>query len=209
MSTPSRARLVELTKLSKQIFHESFNPEQTRRGTRVLRSALRGPQVANYYYPNYFPTFKQMRLTHPDLYLVDMKEQYRLDINNEYVIFPSPLKIYIYIFFSPVNTNRNIFFSTADEEEVRVLPRRAKDPRTRRERRRNKQVWANGVDIIATCFIFFAVSVSREPALSFYFVCSYSLLYILSHIIFDISSQSSFVIFKTFTSMTRQGWTIF
>ncbi|CDO52359.1 hypothetical protein DV495_000971 [Geotrichum candidum] len=83
MSTPSRARLVELTKLSKQIFHESFNPEQTRRGTRVLRSALRGPQVANYYYPNYFPTFKQMRLTHPDLYLVDMKEQYRLDINND------------------------------------------------------------------------------------------------------------------------------
>ena len=86
-----------------------------------------------------------------------------------------------------------------------MLPQRAKDPRTRRERRRNKQVWANGVDIIATCFIFFAVSVSRKPALSFYFVCSYSLLYILSHIIFDISSQSSFVNFETFTSMTRQG----
>ena len=185
MSTPSRARLVELTKLSKQIFHESFNPEQTRRGTRVLRSALRGPQVANYYYPNYFPTFKQMRLTHPDLYLVDMKEQYRLDINNEYVIFPSPLKIYIYIFFSPVNTNRNIFFSTADEEEVRVLPRRAKDPRTRRERRRNKQVWANGVDIIATCFIFFFLLFPFHENLHSPFILFVHILFcIYSHILY-------------------------
>ena len=186
MSTPSRARLVELTKLSKQIFHESFNPEQTRRGTRVLRSALRGPQVANYYYPNYFPTFKQMRLTHPDLYLVDMKEQYRLDINNEYVIFPSPLKIYIYIFFSPVNTNRNIFFSTADEEEVRVLPQRAKDPRTRRERRRNKQVWANGVDIIATCFIFFffcCFRFTRTCTLLLFCLFIFSFVYTLTYYI--------------------------
>lgn len=84
MSAPSRARLLELTKLSKQIFHESFNPTQTRRGSSVLRSTLRGPTVKEYYYPSEFLKFKHLKKMFPDLYLLDAKEQYRLDINNEY-----------------------------------------------------------------------------------------------------------------------------
>lgn len=87
MSTPSRARLLELTKLSKQIFHESFNPDQTRRGTSVLRAPLRGPVVSNWYYDGTFLKFKNIQKAFPDLYLVDMKEQYRLDINKEYDFF--------------------------------------------------------------------------------------------------------------------------
>lgn len=80
---PSKARLLELTKLSKQIFHESFNPSQARRGTSVLRSTLRGPAVKDYYYPSQFLKFKNLKAMFPDLYLMDAKEQYRLDINNE------------------------------------------------------------------------------------------------------------------------------
>jgi hypothetical protein len=179
MSTPSRARLVELSKLSKQIFHESFNPEQTRRGTRVLRSALRGPQVANYYYPNYFPTFKQMKRAHPDLYLVDMKEQYRLDINNEYVILLSSL---FFFFWSFILTYTFFFLSTADEEEVRVLPRRAKDPRTRRERRRNKRLLANGVDITAIGFILL-FSFHENLHFPFFFLFIFSFVYTFTHYI--------------------------
>lgn len=84
---PSKARLLELTQLSKRIFHESFNPTQTRRGSAVLRGALRGPAIKEYYYPSQFLKFKQLKAVFPDLYLVDTKEQYRLDINNEYVAF--------------------------------------------------------------------------------------------------------------------------
>lgn len=124
MSTPSRARLLELSKLSKQIFHESFNPDQTRRGTRVLRSALRGPQVSNYYYPNYFPSFKEIKRANPDLYLVDMKEQYRLDINNEYV-FSVARAILLLFFFLFMLT----FFFYSRRRRGKGAPPKSKGPK--------------------------------------------------------------------------------
>ncbi|VVT44302.1 mitochondrial 37S ribosomal protein mS33 [Magnusiomyces paraingens] len=80
---PSKARLLELSQLSKRIFRESFNPDQVRRGSRVLRAPLKGPVIQDYYMPNNFLKFKYLKKEFPELYLVDAKEQYRLHINQD------------------------------------------------------------------------------------------------------------------------------
>lgn len=125
---PSKARLLELSKLSKQIFHESFNPTQARRGSRVLRAPLKGDVLTQYYYPNDFLKFKYLQQQFPELYLVDAKEQYRLHINQEYVLFILPLTL----------TTNSRFLADGEEARVHRPKRLARRLTTRPARRRNK-----------------------------------------------------------------------
>ncbi|RMD44461.1 hypothetical protein DV735_g748, partial [Chaetothyriales sp. CBS 134920] len=49
MATVARSRLLQLTKLQSTIFSQTFNPSQSRLGTKVLRQRLRGRTLAAYY----------------------------------------------------------------------------------------------------------------------------------------------------------------
>jgi small subunit ribosomal protein S33 len=48
-STPSRSRLLALTKLQSTLFSTTFNPDRLRLGNKVLRARLKGPALAAYY----------------------------------------------------------------------------------------------------------------------------------------------------------------
>lgn len=73
------AQLRQLKELLAQIFGEAFNPTCARRGAKVLRAPLKGPEVAAYYGKNdSAPTFKDFKQWFPNLGLVDPKEEYRL-----------------------------------------------------------------------------------------------------------------------------------
>lgn len=50
---PSKERLLEVLKLSKSIFRETFNPTNARTGAKVLRQRLKGDLIRSYYKPNF------------------------------------------------------------------------------------------------------------------------------------------------------------
>ncbi|KAA8913206.1 hypothetical protein TRICI_003268 [Trichomonascus ciferrii] len=74
---PSRARMLQVMKLSKSIFHETFNPDNTRNGAKVLRQRLKGDIIKNYYRPNVL-TLRELRAIHPEGNHYDDKEERRL-----------------------------------------------------------------------------------------------------------------------------------
>lgn len=76
---PSKERLLQVKKLSAEIFGETWNPDNIRNGAKVLRAPLKGPEVVNYYGVNdSMPTFKDFKQWFPELKLVDPKEATRL-----------------------------------------------------------------------------------------------------------------------------------
>ena len=76
---PSRQRLLEVKKLTADIFDAHWNPDRTRNGAKILRAKLKGPEVAAYYGVNdSMPTFNDFKKWFPELKLVDPKEAYRL-----------------------------------------------------------------------------------------------------------------------------------
>ncbi|KAJ9095454.1 hypothetical protein QFC19_007564 [Naganishia cerealis] len=76
---PSKTRLMEVKKLTADIFQNQWNPNRVRNGAKVLRAPLKGPQVASYYGNNDdMPTFKDFKEWFPELQLTDPKEEYRL-----------------------------------------------------------------------------------------------------------------------------------
>ncbi|CAH2355883.1 mitochondrial 37S ribosomal protein S27 [[Candida] railenensis] len=76
---PSKERLLQVKKLSAEIFGANWNPEGKRNGSKILRAPLKGPELKNYYGDNNAtPTFKDFKAWFPELRLVDPKEVYRL-----------------------------------------------------------------------------------------------------------------------------------
>lgn len=76
---PSKQRLLEVKKLSAEIFGENWNPENVRNGAKVLKAPLQGPEIVNYYGKNdSMPTFKDFKEWFPELHLVDPREETRL-----------------------------------------------------------------------------------------------------------------------------------
>lgn len=74
---PSKTRMLQVMKLSKSIFRETFNPEQTRNGSKVLRQRLKGDIISNYYRPNVL-TLKELRTMNPQANHYDEAEERRL-----------------------------------------------------------------------------------------------------------------------------------
>ncbi|ODV98168.1 hypothetical protein PACTADRAFT_185414 [Pachysolen tannophilus NRRL Y-2460] len=79
---PSRQRLLELQKLSCEIFQTTFNPTNQRTGSKILSKRLIGPTVANYYGNPDFLKFKDVAKLYKneDFKLVDPREEYRLNL---------------------------------------------------------------------------------------------------------------------------------
>lgn len=76
---PSRARLEQVKKLSSEIFESTWNPNNTRNGSKILRAPLKGPELVNYYgVNNSMPTFQDFKKWFPELKLVDPREAYRV-----------------------------------------------------------------------------------------------------------------------------------
>ncbi|ODQ66640.1 hypothetical protein NADFUDRAFT_46050 [Nadsonia fulvescens var. elongata DSM 6958] len=61
MSTPTRNKLLELYKLSCNIFSQTFNPNNTRTGASALRGKLKGPALQNYYRSEEAPSLSEFR----------------------------------------------------------------------------------------------------------------------------------------------------
>ncbi|GEQ72874.1 hypothetical protein JCM33374_g6562 [Metschnikowia sp. JCM 33374] len=72
-------QLKQVKKLSAEIFGEAYNPSGIRNGSEVLRTPLRGSEIASYYGVNSSaPTFKDFKKWFPELNLVDPRESYRV-----------------------------------------------------------------------------------------------------------------------------------
>lgn len=76
---PSKARLEQVKKLSSEIFGCTWNPDNIRNGSKILRATLKGPELVNYYGVNdSMPTFQDFKKWFPELRLVDPREAYRV-----------------------------------------------------------------------------------------------------------------------------------
>lgn len=78
MSGPSRTRLDQILRLSKQIFKTTYNPSQVRTGAKVLRQPLKGETVREYYKPSGID-LKLLRKIDPEPNHYDEKEERRLE----------------------------------------------------------------------------------------------------------------------------------
>ncbi|ANZ76519.1 BA75_04024T0 [Komagataella pastoris] len=80
---PSRRRLLELQKLSCEIFNTTFNPTNQRTGAKILRQPLKGTTVANYYGDPDFLKFKDVQKIYKfqEFGLINEEEEYRLMVN--------------------------------------------------------------------------------------------------------------------------------
>lgn len=75
---PSKNRLVQVRKLSAEIFDEFWNPTAKRNPAKILKKPLLGPEVVKYYGDNNaVPTFKDFKKWFPELKLVDPREAHR------------------------------------------------------------------------------------------------------------------------------------
>ncbi|CDK24898.1 unnamed protein product [Kuraishia capsulata CBS 1993] len=77
---PNKKRLLEVKKLSSEIFNTTFNPSGLRTGAKILKKPLKGPLVKDYYGDPSFPSFFTMRKLwrFEDLELTNMEEEHRL-----------------------------------------------------------------------------------------------------------------------------------
>lgn len=81
---PPKGRLAQLKELSANIFNETWNPKNTRNGSKILRAPLVGPKVIKYYGDNSsMPTFKDFKSWFPELKLQDPREKQRLYMVND------------------------------------------------------------------------------------------------------------------------------
>ncbi|CAD6570565.1 MAG: hypothetical protein CYPHOPRED_004001 [Cyphobasidiales sp. Tagirdzhanova-0007] len=71
------SRVQQLLKLRTSIFQTSYNPTNTRTGSKYLKAALRGPAMVAYY-PQRLPKISALNKLHPDLGAVDIYENQRL-----------------------------------------------------------------------------------------------------------------------------------
>ncbi|ODV86435.1 hypothetical protein CANARDRAFT_27646 [[Candida] arabinofermentans NRRL YB-2248] len=72
---------MELNKLQCQIFKTTYNPQQLRTGSKILRAPLKGQTLANYYGPSDFPTVSKLinAWETEEFRIVDEDEEYRLE----------------------------------------------------------------------------------------------------------------------------------
>ncbi|KAI5800345.1 mitochondrial ribosomal subunit S27-domain-containing protein [Peziza echinospora] len=75
---PARSRLLQLSKLSCQIFSTTYNPTNARLGNKILRQKLKGPTILSYY-PKQEVTIKDLARQWPDRQFVDVDEAVRLE----------------------------------------------------------------------------------------------------------------------------------
>ena len=98
---PSKERLLQVKKLSAEIFGENWNPDNVRTGAKILKAPLKGPELVNYYGKNdSMPTFNDFKEWFPELQLVDPREETRLKMvqdrkkrNNSFLTNPFVLEI--------------------------------------------------------------------------------------------------------------------
>ncbi|KDE03718.1 hypothetical protein MVLG_05788 [Microbotryum lychnidis-dioicae p1A1 Lamole] len=74
---PSRARLLALDELRCRIFSTTFNPENVRAGSKILKARLRGPSMMEYYGQRY-SGWKKLNAQVPGLELRNIAEEQRL-----------------------------------------------------------------------------------------------------------------------------------
>lgn len=75
---PPAARLAQLAQLSSKIFDTVYNPTAARTGNKILRQRLLGPSLTQYH-PTPLVHFRDIKALYPELGLVDVDEQARLD----------------------------------------------------------------------------------------------------------------------------------
>lgn len=129
---PSKARLLEITKLQCKIFNQNFNPTHMRTGAKILNKKLKGDAIKNYYGNPDFIRFKDLRTLYPTLTFVDPEEAYRVKVLEAYV-----LKIFSYIeLFTNILSDVNV--------EVKVLQQRRRK-QVIKTRRRNRKGLHTGI----------------------------------------------------------------
>ncbi|KAL1920642.1 mitochondrial 37S ribosomal protein mS33 [Calcarisporiella thermophila] len=77
-SAPSPTRLAKLAELTASLFHNVYNPTGARTGNRILRERLKGPTFQKYYPPALIK-FRDVKAAFPDMQLVDIYEEQRLE----------------------------------------------------------------------------------------------------------------------------------